>query len=91
MKYEIASRPYEPIASLQLPGFAFEFTAQRYFLYYLWQVIIPQVLIVMMSCTVFWIDPTEELIGILMTQVRPYNHLNIRADFQSLVNQAIVD
>jgi len=33
----------------------------------------------------------EQLIAILMTQVRPYNHLNIRADFQSLVNQAIID
>jgi hypothetical protein len=26
-----------------------------------------------------------------MTQVRPYTHLNIRQEFQVLVNQAIVD
>jgi len=26
-----------------------------------------------------------------MTQVRPYNHLNIRQEFQVLANQAIVD
>jgi len=42
-------------------------------------------------CTVFWVDPEEELIGILMTQVRPYTHLNIRKDFQTLTYQAIVD
>ncbi len=42
-------------------------------------------------CTVFWVDPEEELIGILMTQVRPYTHLNIRQDLQSLTYQAIVD
>jgi CubicO group peptidase (beta-lactamase class C family) len=41
--------------------------------------------------TVFWIDPKEELIGILMSQVRPYTHLNMRADMISLVNQAIID
>ena len=42
-------------------------------------------------CTVFWVDPAEELIGVLMTQVRPYTHLNIRQDFAVLANQAIVD
>jgi len=42
-------------------------------------------------CTYFWVDPVEEMIGIVMTQVRPYNHLNIRQEFQVLANQAIVD
>ncbi len=42
-------------------------------------------------CTYFWVDPEEDLIGILMTQVRPYRHLNIRQDFNVLANQAIVD
>ena len=42
-------------------------------------------------CTLSWIDPAEELIGILMTQVRPYTHINIRQDFQVLVHQAILD
>ncbi len=42
-------------------------------------------------CTYFWVDPTEELIGVVMTQVRPYDHLNIRQEFQVLANQAIVD
>lgn len=42
-------------------------------------------------CTYFWVDPLEELIGIVMTQVRPYTHLNIRQEFNVLANQAIVD
>jgi CubicO group peptidase (beta-lactamase class C family) len=42
-------------------------------------------------CTTFWVDPHEELIGILMTQVRPYDHLGIREEFSVLANQAISD
>ncbi len=42
-------------------------------------------------CTVFWVDPVEEIVGILMTQVRPYTHLNIRQDLQTLTYQALVD
>lgn len=42
-------------------------------------------------CTYFQVDPKEEMIGILMTQVRPYTHLNIRQEFMALANQAIVD
>ncbi len=41
--------------------------------------------------TTFWVDPREELIGILMTQLRPYTHLNIRQDLATLAYQAIVD
>ena len=42
-------------------------------------------------CTIAWIDREEDLVGILMTQVRPYNHINIRQDFQVLATQAIVE
>jgi CubicO group peptidase (beta-lactamase class C family) len=42
-------------------------------------------------CTYFWVDPKEEMVGILMAQVRPYTHLNIRQEFQVLACQAIVD
>jgi CubicO group peptidase (beta-lactamase class C family) len=41
--------------------------------------------------TTFWIDPEEELIAILMTQIRPHEHVNIRQDFQVLVYQALID
>lgn len=31
------------------------------------------------------------MIGIFMTGIRPYSHLNIRQDFQVLATQAIVE
>ncbi len=39
--------------------------------------------------TYFWIDPKEEMTGIVMMQIRPYTHINIRQDFQNLATQAI--
>ena len=42
-------------------------------------------------CTISWLDPEQELVAVLMTQVRPYRHINIRQDFQVLAYQAIVD
>ena len=41
--------------------------------------------------TIFWVDPEEELIGILMEQIRPYTHLNIRPDLATMTYQAIID
>ena len=41
-------------------------------------------------CTFPWVDPVEKLVGIVMTQVGPYRHLNIRHDFVGLAYQAIV-
>jgi len=41
--------------------------------------------------TYFWIDPKEQMIGILMIQLMPYAHVNLRPEFQNVVTQAIVD
>ena len=41
--------------------------------------------------TLFWIDPVEDLIGILMVQINPYSHFNIRPLYSVVVSQAIVD
>jgi CubicO group peptidase (beta-lactamase class C family) len=41
--------------------------------------------------TLFWIDPVEDLIGIMMIQVNPYSHFNIRPLFSVVVSQAITD
>lgn len=41
--------------------------------------------------TIFWVDPSEELVGILMEQIRPYTHLNVRPDLATMTYQAIVD
>jgi len=41
--------------------------------------------------TYFRIDPKEELIYIMMIQLMPYNHLQAREKFQTMVYQAIID
>jgi CubicO group peptidase (beta-lactamase class C family) len=40
--------------------------------------------------TIFWVDPQEELLGVLMTQIRPYTHINIREDMTTLTYQALI-
>jgi CubicO group peptidase (beta-lactamase class C family) len=40
--------------------------------------------------TVFWIDPTEQLVGVLMVQLTP-NRLKLREKFSALVYSSIVD
>ena len=44
---------------MQYSGYVFEFTARRNVEYYILKVILPLVLIVMMSWSVFWTDPTN--------------------------------
>ncbi len=41
--------------------------------------------------TYFWIDPHEQMIGIVMIQLMPYAHLNLRPEFQNTATAAIVD
>lgn len=41
--------------------------------------------------TLFWIDPKEQLVGVLMVQVRPGGSLKLRDTFSSLVYSAIVE
>ena len=42
-------------------------------------------------CTISWIDRKKDLIGLMMTQVRPYTHINIRQEFQVLAYQALIE
>ncbi|MBI9042941.1 MAG: beta-lactamase family protein [Anaerolineaceae bacterium] len=44
-----------------------------------------------MASTVFWVDPQEELIAILMTQLVPMDRLRLEDDFRTLVYQAMID
>jgi CubicO group peptidase (beta-lactamase class C family) len=41
--------------------------------------------------TIFWVDPSEELIGIMLAQIRPYTHLRIRQDIATMTYQAVID
>nr|MCU0449007.1 beta-lactamase family protein [Bernardetiaceae bacterium] len=44
-----------------------------------------------MYCTHFWVDPQEQLIGVLFTNVWPTTHWNIGEQFKNLTYQAIVE
>ncbi len=41
--------------------------------------------------TYFFVDPKEDMFGVLMIQVNANSHLNIRVDSQTLAEQAIID
>jgi CubicO group peptidase (beta-lactamase class C family) len=43
------------------------------------------------ACTYFWIDPEEEMIGIMMAQFQPDSYYLIEQDFRVTAYQAIVD
>ncbi len=40
--------------------------------------------------TYFWVDPKEELIGIVMTQLYPWDHMTLFGDFRKLAYAALV-
>src|SRR5467141_120168 len=56
-KWELKPLVYALAPRHQYSGYAFEFTASRNVQHYILKVILPLVLIVMMSWSVFWIDP----------------------------------
>jgi hypothetical protein len=58
-KWETRLLNYALAPDLEYSGYAFEFTATRNVGHYIWKVILPLVLIVMMSWTVFWTNPTN--------------------------------
>ena len=41
--------------------------------------------------TVFWVDPVEEMIGIMMTQITSYRHISVRHDLGVTAMQSIID
>jgi CubicO group peptidase (beta-lactamase class C family) len=43
------------------------------------------------ASTAFWIDPVEDVIAILMTQLMPSSSYPIRRELRALVNQALID
>lgn len=59
--WEAKPGSFEPAPGEQtLAGVLFTFEAERHIGYFVWKVILPLVLIVVMSWIVFWIDPTEK-------------------------------
>jgi CubicO group peptidase (beta-lactamase class C family) len=43
------------------------------------------------ASTYFWIDPVEEFIGIVLSQLMPEGYYAVSDDFRVLAYQAIVD
>jgi hypothetical protein len=58
-KWETKPATYSLAPGFEYSGYVFEFTARRNVEYYILKVILPLVLIVMMSWSVFWTDPTN--------------------------------
>ena len=56
LRYEALSLPYQPVSEIQAAGFAFRFEAERQVEYYLWQVLLPLSVVVIMSWTGFWVQ-----------------------------------
>ena len=57
--YSTGPLPYVVTPQIQLSGYAFDFVAKRDSRYYVYKVMMPLVLIVIMSWAVFWINPKE--------------------------------
>jgi CubicO group peptidase (beta-lactamase class C family) len=41
--------------------------------------------------TISWVDPVEDMLGVLMTQITSYRHINMRVDFSTTASQAIIE
>ena len=41
--------------------------------------------------TIFWVDPVENMIGIMMTQITSYSHLTVRQELGVTAMQSIID
>ncbi len=54
--YEALPLSYSPIEEINVPGFAFRFEAKRYVSYYIWQVVLPLIVVVVMSWAAFFIE-----------------------------------
>lgn len=55
LSHEALALPYIPIKEIHAAGFAFRFQAERYVIYYIWQVVLPLAVVVVMSWAAFWV------------------------------------
>ena len=55
VQFEALPLFYEPLEGLKVPGFAARFEAKRYIAYYIWQIVLPLAVVVIMSWAAFWI------------------------------------
>lgn len=55
LTYKTVVAPFKPIEEINSASFSFQFQADRYVSYYLWQMVLPLAVIVVMSSAAFWI------------------------------------
>ena len=51
--------PYVAVVGHPVAGYALEFEARRHMEYFIWKLLLPMTLIILMSWLAFWIDPTN--------------------------------
>ena len=59
LTYKTVVAPYKPIEEINAASFTFQFQAERYISYYLWQMVLPLAVIVIMSSAAFWISRND--------------------------------
>lgn len=62
LEYEALALTYQPIKAVHTAGFGIRFVAERQIAYYLWQVVLPMSVVVVMSWAAFWVG--RENIGV---------------------------
>ena len=62
VQFEALPLFYEPMEGMKVPGFVARFEAKRYIAYYIWQIVLPLVVVVIMSWAAFWIG--REHVGV---------------------------
>lgn len=62
LTYETVVAPFKPIEEINTAAFSFRFQAKRFVGYYLWQVVLPLAVVVIMSWAAFWVG--REHLGI---------------------------
>ncbi len=69
--FDTLSVPYVISPLIKTAGYVFEFVAKRDVRHYIWKVMLPLLFIVMMSWSVFWIDPSNSgtQIAVAMTSM----------------------
>ena len=62
VQFEALPLSYEPMEGVEAPGFAARFEATRYIAYYIWQIVLPLAVVVVMSWAAFWVG--REHVGV---------------------------
>ena len=57
--YEATALPYQPISEVRAAGFGLRFEAERHVEYYLWQMLLPLSVVVIMSWSGFWVQRSQ--------------------------------